>query len=685
MLPRALIRWIRICSVVVAGALLTGLGLEATQEPVYATQLLPCDDLLGCVEVPAGQPIVIGGLFDRTGPESIQGIAQARAAAVAIQDFGSILRHEIQLREIDISCDEKVLNLDALTSVKTAKTPLVGLIGPSCNGTARKLLRHNLHHGLPMISPAATDNALFVSDRLQGGLWQPGFYSSAPSDVHQGVLLAHYAFQILGVRSLLVVDDEQPQRDSQRDAMEATFRIYGGQIVSREALIPGTGPVVPLLERAASLHPDALYLPTAHQDALRLALAIRSMPALQDVRLLVSADWLATDVAQFIRDSELEVYAAGPYVEPRQATAFGQRFRANYSELPATLTAAHAYDAASLLLQAVRLTAVQDSHGNLSVGRLALRQSLNQMAGFPGYTGILACSPLGQCAINEAWGLYRLPDQTDTGDWPPILLQPPRLLAASSPQYLGRIVQHADVRSGPDGHLPILRTISPNSTVQIIGSTPDRAWVQMITGGWITASHLELYQFGLPIIIRSPVAIPTPLPLAPTPRPLQVGDPDWPIPQAQGFRVPDGMTLRVVALLKDGDSGYSSSVPPYTSNQPKCPHCGHIAVRIGLKNTSSVNQHSIYLEDFSLRLAQDREGYPAQIEATALRCRTRTISSDGNSIHYGIGEVTKDLCFAVTDVTRVTWLYNLVYESASSPEEPHDTPQSEFTVHFSLR
>ncbi len=674
-IPDAVVQRMRIGCLVVVCCLLTSLWLGAAPVPAYATQLLPCNDLLGCIEIPAGQPVVVGGLFDRTGANSVQGVDQARAAALAVQDFGPVLGHTVRLQELDISCQASTLHLEALTATPT----LVGFVGPSCNGAARIMLQQNLHRDLPLVSPAATDNALFVSDRLQRGLWQPGFYSVAPSDIHQGVLLARYAYETLGVRTLLVVDDAQPQRDSQRAAMEATFRIYGGQIVGRESLTPGTGPVIPLLERAAALQPDALYLPTDHQDARRLVLAISSMPALHDVLLLVGTDWLAADVAGITRDSSLEIYAAGPYLTPQQANAFEHHWHRNYLQAPFTLSAPHAYDATSLLLQAVRLTAQQDVHGNLSVGRLALRQSLNQMSGFPGYTGVLQCTGHGQCAANLAWGLYRLPTRSDVGAWPLILIQAPRFPVGRSPRYLGRIVEDANVRSGPESHLPVLRTLDRNDTVQIIGTTPNRAWVQMVTGGWLEASHLELYQFDLPAVFRVPS---TPLP---TPPPAQVGDPDWPVPQAQSFRAPDGMSVRVIALLQEGDPGYSSTVPPNTTNRSQCPLCGHVAVRVGLENTSSVNEHRVYLQDFSLHLVQDRNGFPARIEAAALRCRRRIFVRDSSLLRAGIGEVTRDLCFAVPDVTRVTWLYNLVYESARDPREPHDTPQPEFAVHFSLR
>ncbi len=670
---------LRVCRFVVACCLLTGLWLgTASPVPVDAMQMLPCNDLLGCIEIPAGQPVVVGGLFARTGPDAAQGVDQARAAALAIADFDTVLGHEIELQEQDLSdmsCGVSATHLASLTSIST----LVGLVGPSCNGAVRDVLHDNLHQDLPLVSPAATDSALFVANRSQGGVWQPGFYSVAPSDLHQGILLARYAVQTLGVHRLLVVDDAQPERDALRSALETAFQIYGGQIVSREALTPGTGPVIPLLERAALLEPDALYLPTDHQDALRLVQAISSMPALRDVLLLVSANWLTADIARLAQATDLAIYAAGPYVTPQQVQAFDQRWQDVYPQPPATLMAPHAYDGTSLLLQAVRLTAIQDVHGNLSLGRLALRQTLERMTGFPGYTGVLTCTSSGPCGVNESWGLYRLPAKSDAESWPPVLLQAPQLLASSRPQYQGRIMVEAPVRSGPYSQLPILRTLAQHATVPIIGVTPDRAWIQMPTGGWLSASHVELYPLGLPVV-STPLSS-----VMPTPPALHVGDPHWPVPQAQRFRAPDGMAVRVTALLRQGDPGYVSTAPPYTTNNSQCPLCGHVAIRVGLTNLSGERDHYVYLQDFSLHLVQDHEGFPAHLEATALRCNRRIFALDRVMIRSGVGEVTRDLCFAVTDITRVSWLYNLVYESASEPQEPHDTAQPEFAVHFSLR
>jgi len=69
-----------------------------------------------------------------------------------------------------------------------------------------------------------------------------------------------------------------------------------------------------------------------------------------------------------------------------------------YGESPRSLFHAHAYDAAVMIMAAIEHVAVLDEEGGLHVGRQALRDALFATRDFDGLTGILTCTPRGDCA-----------------------------------------------------------------------------------------------------------------------------------------------------------------------------------------------------------------------------------------------------------------------------------------------
>ena len=78
-----------------------------------------------------------------------------------------------------------------------------------------------------------------------------------------------------------------------------------------------------------------------------------------------------------------------------------------------------AYDAAAMLLNAIRLAAIHLEDGTLLVDREAVLARMYETSGFDGLTGRLTCSPTGDCA-NEALGglVYRI-DSGDPATWNP--------------------------------------------------------------------------------------------------------------------------------------------------------------------------------------------------------------------------------------------------------------------------
>ncbi|MFO3796847.1 MAG: branched-chain amino acid ABC transporter substrate-binding protein, partial [Anaerolineales bacterium] len=76
--------------------------------------------------------------------------------------------------------------------------------------------------------------------------------------------------------------------------------------------------------------------------------------------------------------------------------AFLQKYVQRYGEQPIATYNAPAYDAAMILLSAIEKVAVEQN-GTLYIPRQALREAIATTKDFKGLSGVLTCSPYGDC------------------------------------------------------------------------------------------------------------------------------------------------------------------------------------------------------------------------------------------------------------------------------------------------
>ena len=79
------------------------------------------------------------------------------------------------------------------------------------------------------------------------------------------------------------------------------------------------------------------------------------------------------------------------------ADDFLASYEATYGSAPEAAFWAHAYDAATLLLEAIGAASYVDD-GTLVIDRAGVRQYLDGVSGYAGITGTLSCDDYGDCA-----------------------------------------------------------------------------------------------------------------------------------------------------------------------------------------------------------------------------------------------------------------------------------------------
>ena len=152
-----------------------------------------------------------------------------------------------------------------------------------------------------------------------------------------------------------------------------------------------------------------------------------SLPELAGTKWLTSDGCLTNDTLAAAEASGTQLFASGPDLadlqakNPFYADEYLPAYVEQYGQEPPAIYNANAFDAANLILDALRRTAIQGPGGTLVVPRTALRNALFQTNGYPGVSGTLECEPTGDCAQAAEISVYQSPNwpvQGGSGDTP---------------------------------------------------------------------------------------------------------------------------------------------------------------------------------------------------------------------------------------------------------------------------
>ncbi len=358
---------------------------------------------LGAVEVGPGEPIEIRSLEAISGEVAFLGIPNERATRMAVEDYGPIKGHEVNVGQgLDDLCSADGGQSAAQTIVADEK--VVGVIGTSCSGAAAAASPLISAAGMVMISPSNTSPSL-TSDLKgnPGDNWHPGYYRTAHNDLFQGQAAANFVFNELGLTKAALIHDGDPYTNGLTNAFQDAFLKLGGEVVIHTAVSVGQADLVPTLTEVAAAGPEIIFFPIFPDPGIPLVQQVRGVAGLEDV-VLMGADGLS--VTNFMNEPEsLNMYFSGPDTRfdqnVNEATGvsgaqFLERYKAEFGEAPSADFWGHSYDATVLLLRAIENVAVEDGD-TLFIDRQALRDELYATSGFQGMIGTLSCDEFGDC------------------------------------------------------------------------------------------------------------------------------------------------------------------------------------------------------------------------------------------------------------------------------------------------
>ena len=378
---------------------------------------------LGAVEVGAGEAVQIRSLLAHIVVPSVAEWSRY-SIDLAVQDFGNIHGHEVELGEpIDAMCSPEGGRASAEQVI--ADPQVVGVIGTLCSGSAVTASPLLSTAGLVMISPTNTSPTL-TSD-LAGNAspdYHPGYFRTAGNDLYQGQAVADFAYNQLGLRRMVSIDDGDPYTMGLTIAFGDAFSVLGGEVALTAGIEKGDTDMRDVLAGFAAAEPDGIFFPLFEDEGSPFAEQVREFKALENAKLITAEALL---LSEFLGTPQSEgLYISGP--EAAHGSNVNMATGKTADEVLATLESrygtpsnpywVHAYDATVLLISAIKSVAVVEG-GTLYIDRAELREELGATTGFQGIMGELFCDEFGDCGTGHV-NIYHHTDSsiTDTAQLP---------------------------------------------------------------------------------------------------------------------------------------------------------------------------------------------------------------------------------------------------------------------------
>ena len=368
-----------------------------------------CQDKIGCVQIPAGQPIIIGVLQALSGKVEPLGQAQVRGIQLAIDKHGGkILNHPIVLHMEDTGCTPEGGANAALKII--ADPQAVAILGTTCSGSGATAAHAMSNAGLTMISGSNSAPFLTAIAGQKASQWNEGYFRTSFNEEFSGKTAAIYTFHELGVRRAATINDGNLFTRGLTEGFEKVFAEMGGQIVLSTTVHKGEKDMRPVLTAVLNSKAELLFFPLFQPEANYLLLQARKTAEFENIFLMSNGALIESSFIEDVQAAAIGMFFVGPDLPKGPAVdALTDAYFEKYKTQPATRYYPDAYDAAGLLLTAIEKVAVQWPDGTLYIGRQALREALYATKDYPGIAGNLTCDRFGDCA-NPVFSILRLDD-----------------------------------------------------------------------------------------------------------------------------------------------------------------------------------------------------------------------------------------------------------------------------------
>lgn len=315
--------------------------------------------VLGLILVPfvfgtaSAKTLKIGSMSPLTGPYASDGTDIKNGVLTAIEVFeaagGMPGYDKIELFPQDTACDPKQA---VAAANKLINLEVVGVIGAYCSSSTIPSSVTLNEEDIPMLTPASTNEA--VTDR---GL--PYMFRLCGRDDDQAPAAAKFLHEHLKAKTVFIVDDKTTYSQGLADGVAKACKELGIEVVEHDHVNQGDKDFAAVLTKAKAANADVFYMslqgysPGALMTLQAKRLGLESQIVTQDAMFQPKF----MDVA---KEASEGVYLTYGYTDTStpEYKAFEELYVPKYGPIAAYAT--YAYDAATVLLKAIKAAGSTD-------------------------------------------------------------------------------------------------------------------------------------------------------------------------------------------------------------------------------------------------------------------------------------------------------------------------------------
>jgi branched-chain amino acid transport system substrate-binding protein len=296
--------------------------------------------------------VKIGFAGPLTGPIAHVGKDEQYGAQLAFEDAnakGISLGGQKVKFELMAEDDQADPRTATTVAQRLADAGVKGVIGHVTSGAAIPASRIYEQAGIPAITPSSTSPALTRQHYKTT-------YRVIANDLQQGAAMAKFATEVLKAKRIAVIDDRTAYGQGLADAVVDSLKRLGVTPVGREFTTDKSTDFAAILTKLKGARPDAIFY--GGMDA-------QGAPVLKQMKQLgITAKYLGGDgacTAEMIKIAgpamSADVYctqAGIPMDKMPGGKDFNERFKKRFG-VPVQLYAPYSYDAASALVEAMKL------------------------------------------------------------------------------------------------------------------------------------------------------------------------------------------------------------------------------------------------------------------------------------------------------------------------------------------
>lgn len=364
------------------------------------------DGSLGVVEVAPGEAVQIRSVL-ALGTDTGSGPTSEKVVRLAVDHYGTIHGFNVDLgAPVDEGCSPE--GGEQAGAEIAADADVIGVVGTTCSAAAVTAAPLITGANKVMISPSNSSPRL-TSD-LAGNPspdHHEGYYRTADNDLYQARSIAQFLREEKGVDAVAAIHNGDAYSQSLAEAFAASFEELGGSVTGVVVVDQVETDLVPALTDLSDGSLQALFFPVSRTVGTAIVQQLPDVPGLDGV-LRLSADGLLGDAFLGLEESE-GMFLSGPNLSygtnanestGRDAADLLSEYEAAYGTAPDAAFWAHAYDAATVLLEAIEAASRPEGE-SLVIDLAGVREFLDNVSGYGGIIGSISCDDFGDCGVRR--------------------------------------------------------------------------------------------------------------------------------------------------------------------------------------------------------------------------------------------------------------------------------------------